>query len=319
MLGNVAFDYRGRMTTDEWQRRLEDTFTVNGVVGGHLFEVHRREGDLGDYLVRTFCGQNVMIDSFQSFFIETLNLVLDQVGESGWPEFKHYSLTLAYFNTLFRRFRAGEILYYSGYPLEGYVLLRDIKDRTLLLCGVLHKMTSIPMMMGLIPPMPDTPDGRKKATRARKDEENRISRLISGKESGLPQDAIDELRFWDDLFHLEVHGARFSLAHELEMLSKGMANRVGPTFYQPAFTMYMNRSVELGWLILRLLPYLQMKDRAFGEEWYQKHAVLDASFRYMVQGLSNLGKRIGVAFITLVDEKFSFSADLKYFDPEGAM
>src|SRR5579864_2137946 len=269
------------MTTDEWQKRLEETFTVNGLVGGHLVEVHRREASLGDYLVRTFHGQNVLIDSFQSFFIETLNLLLDQVGENGWPDFKHYSLTVAYFNTLFRRYRAGEILYYSGYPLDGYVLFRDIKDRALLLCGVLHNMTSIPAIMGLIPPTPNTADGRKEATRARKTEENRITRLISGKDSGLPSDVIAELKNWDDLFHVEVHGAGFSLAHELDLLSKGLANRAGPTYYQSAFTMYINRSSELGWLILRLLPYLQMKDSAFGDEWDRKHAVLDDSFRHM--------------------------------------
>jgi len=37
----------------------------------------------------------------------------------------------------------------------------------------------------------------------------------------------------------------------------------------------------------------------------------------MVQSLSNLGKPIGDAFIALVETKFSFGPDLKYFDPGG--
>ena len=306
------------MTIEEWQKRLADTFMFNGVVGGHLFEVHEREQGLGNDLVRTFHGQNALIDSFESFFIETLNLVLEQTSNHGWPDYKHYSLTVAYFNTLFRRYRAAGILYYSGYPLDGYSLLRDIKDRALLICGVLHRMTSIPRIMGTHPPQPSTPTGRKKAVRARKDEENRICRLIIGSDSTLPPDAITELKVWDDLFHEEVHGAKFSVFHELDLMSKGIANRVGPTFYRDAFSMYMSRSAELGWLIARLFPYLELGERPFGDEWRHKHIVLDDSFRYMVQGLSNSGKKIGEAFITLVDQKFSFGQDLRYFDPQGA-
>lgn len=106
----------------------------------------------------------------------------------------------------------------------------------------------------------------------------------------------------------DVHG---------EVLDASTDNRVGPTHYQPAFTMYMNRVVELGWLVLRLLPYLQLERGAFGSDWHRKYAVLDNSFRYMVQGLSNMGKKIADAFMILVDQKFSFP-DLCYFDPDGA-
>jgi len=305
------------MTTDEWQKRLEDTFTVNGLIGGHLIEVHERERRIGTQLVNAFRGQNVLIDSFQSFFVETLNLVLEEIAEQGWPKSENYALTFAYFNTIFRRYRAAEVLYYSGYPLEGYSLFRDIKDRALLLCGVLHSVTTLPHVMGMLPVFDDTPEGHKKATRVRKDEENRITKLICGTDSGLPPSVAAELKFWDDLFHYELHGARLSIAHELALLRGGMTNRVGPTFHQQAFTVYMNRAAELGWLILRLMPYLQMSNRAFGEEWHRKHEVLDDSFRRMVQSLSNLGKPIGDAFVTLVETKFSFGPDLKYFDPDG--
>jgi hypothetical protein len=307
------------MTTDEWQKRLEDTFTVNRLVGGYLVEVHEREARLGRQLVQTYQGQNVLIDSFQSFFIESLNLAIGQVEERGWPNSAHYPLTLAYFNTLFRRYRAGEVLFYSGYPLDGYTLLRDIKDRALLLCGVLHRLTTIPKTMGMTPALARDSERRRNSTRVRKDEENKITRLICGVDSGLPPHVVAELKSWDDLFHDEVHGARLSFVHELDLLKRGMVNRVGPTFHQQAFAVYMNRVSELGWLILRLLPYLQMGSRAFGDEWSRKYSVLDDSFRIMVQGLSKIGKQIGEAFIALVDAKFNFGLDLRYFDPGGTV
>jgi hypothetical protein len=61
------------MTTEEWQDRLAKNFTVNGLVGGHMTEVFDRERDVGQQVVSKFRGQNALIDSFQSFFIETLH------------------------------------------------------------------------------------------------------------------------------------------------------------------------------------------------------------------------------------------------------
>jgi hypothetical protein len=42
------------MTVSEWQKRLSDTFTVNGLVGGSLPGVHSAEDAAGNYLVNTF-------------------------------------------------------------------------------------------------------------------------------------------------------------------------------------------------------------------------------------------------------------------------
>ncbi len=98
----------------------------------------------------------------------------------------------------------------------------------------------------------------------------------------------------------------------------GMANRAGPTFHEQAFSVYMSLSAELGWLILRLLPYLQKDENAFGEGWRVKYAVLDDSFRFMVRGLTEIGKKFGEAFITLVDEKFSFRQPFHYFEADGS-
>jgi hypothetical protein len=307
------------MTIQEWQDRLAANFTVRGLVGGHLTKVFDREREVGEDVVSTFSGQLALIDSFQSFFIETLDLALQFVELNGWPPSpSNYPVAFAHFRMLFRRYRACEILFEKGYPLDGYSLLRDIKDRAFLLAAVAHNMATFPTIMGSIPVTADKRDWKKKTTRARKDIENRISRRLAGKDSGLAPDVLEEIGHWDELFHEEVHGGRLSLSHELGYLGTGVVMPVGPTFHEQAFAVYMNRSSELGWIILRLLPYLQLRRTAFGDEWHRKHAVLDDSFRYMAQGLSRIGKKIGDAFVTLVDQKFSFAPSFCYFEADGS-
>jgi hypothetical protein len=87
---------------------------------------------------------------------------------------------------------------------------------------------------------------------------------------------------------------------------------------QDAYIMYINRSSELGWMVTRLLPYLQMTESAFGEEWQQKREILDDSFRYMLEGLEGLGKRLGTSFITMMDDEFAFKRPFYYSEADGS-
>ncbi len=306
------------MTNEEWHSQLAATFTVSGLIGGRLVEVQKREQDIGVHLASTYRGQNALLDAFQSYYVETLNLIIDGVSRNGWPiNLASYSLTVACFLSLFRRFRSCEILFYNGYPLDGYSLFRDIKDRAVMLAGVVLNMTTLPKALGVAAPVGDRAEWHRQRTRLRRAEEHRISKRILGSESGLSDATVSQLRHWDALFHSEVHGGTLSLTNEIEFLSKGMLNLPGPSQHRLAFTVYMNRSAELGWLILRLLPYLQPTASAFGSEWQRKYEVLDESFRHMVGGLVALGKEIGPAFIALVDGKFAFKQPFHYFDADG--
>jgi hypothetical protein len=74
----------------------------------------------------------------------------------------------------------------------------------------------------------------------------------------------------------------------------------------------------MGWLIVRLLPYLQPAEAAFGTGWRRKLDILDDSFRYAQRGLGNVDKKISDAFITLVEQKVSFDAKFHYFEPDGS-
>jgi len=307
------------MTVSEWQKRLEDHFTVNGVIGGHLLDVMHREGRVGSVIVK-FRGQMALIDSFQSFFVETLESAIGSIAKNGWPEkATNYPTVLAWYLTLFRRYRACQILFTKGYPLDGYALMRDIKDRAILTAGVVHNMTSFPQILGTVDSTYADPDEfLKKTTAARRKEESRIRRRILGDKSGLTRDTVFELRQWENLFHLEVHSGILSLAQQIRRLAHGIeVATIGPTLERDALAMFMNRSAEVGWLIVRLLPYLQPTVNAFGATWQNKQAVLDDSFRFIVKGLRCLGKKIGDAVVTLVDEKFSFRQPLSYVESDG--
>jgi hypothetical protein len=133
---------------------------------------------------------------------------------------------------------------------------------------------------------------------------------------------IKELGTWERMFHEEVHGSRSSLGTDVMRwrLGKGEPS-IGPTspvLSEAAWLNYMYRAAEIGWLIVRLLPYLQPVENAFGEDWLRKHGVLDDSFRFSEESLSNIGREIGDAFIEFVDAKFSFKKPFYYSEADGS-
>jgi hypothetical protein len=307
------------MTVAEWQKRLADTFTVNGLVGGNLLSVQNSEDAAGSYVEKTFRGRAFLLDSFQSFFVDTLKLANQQVSLNGWPQDRsHYSVAHVYFFSLFRRCRACEILYNRGYPLDAYALMRDIKDRAFMLAGVAHNMITFSGIIGApATPINDPKEFKKKTTNNRKAAERRITSELMGATSGLASNVQADLKIWDDLFHYEVHGAQLSLTQELKGLSDRRMPQIGPSVFKDAYLTYINRSYEVSWLLARMLPFLQLAEGGFGEEWESKRQVLDESFHYVLEDFSSLGKQLGVSFMTMVNTKFSFKQPFCYFEADG--
>ena len=121
------------------------------------------------------------------------------------------------------------------------------------------------------------------------------------------------------MFHEEVHGSKFSFGAEMAKWSKeGGAPSIGPVPHELSWGNYMNRALEIGWLVVRLLPYLQPVENAFGQEWQRKHEILDDSFRFGEESLGKLRQEIGEALITFVDEKFSFTKLFYYREADGS-
>jgi hypothetical protein len=309
------------MDVSEWQRTLEDNFSVNGVIGPHLLEVLQMEKENEKHFISTYHGQDVLINCFQSFFIETIKSAYNLIRKNGWPKgVDGYGQVLLYFVIMFRSFRACENLLFKGYPFDGFALLRDLKDRAIFMCAIAHNISSFSRLYGYDAKLElKSPEDIKKLKDVCMKEENRIQNMIIRKESGLLPDILSELAKWERLFNHEVHGSKFSFLSELHIwISESKPPPIGPVPNLKALGMYMNRACEIAWLIVRLLPYLQPSENAFGEEWQKKHLILDDSFLYAQKGLAEIGKKIGDAFIFFVDQKFSFDAPFFYFEADGS-
>jgi len=310
-----------QMDVSEWQKRLEDNFSIGGVIGPYLLEVIQMEKDNEKHFISTYHGQDVLINCFQSFFIETIKSAYDLINKNGWPKgADSYGLILLHFVIMFRSYRACENLLFKGYPLDGYALLRDLKDRAIFTCAIAHNISSFSRLHGYDAKLElkTTEDLKKLKDKCMK-EENRILNKIIRKDSGLPPDVLSELEKWEYLFNREVHGSKFSFSSELfRWVSEKKSPPIGPLPDMNSLGMYMNRAVEIAWMIVRLLPYLQPSENAFGEEWQKKHFILDDSFLYTQKGLAEIGKKIGDAFIFFVEQKFSFDAPFFYFEADGS-
>jgi hypothetical protein len=306
------------MDVAEWQRRLENYFMVDGVTGEPLIPVLNMESAYGIYVVERFHGQFVLMDSFFGFFIETIDRAVKFARLKKWPsEYSNYPLVLHYYVTIFRSFRAAENLLKSGYPLDGYALLRDLKDRAIFVGALVHGKTSFQKLLGIFEDQSLTSITEKEYQRIkkrRKDEEYRILNEMIRRKSGLPADVQKELETWENLFHEEVHGSRLTFAKNIGWLQGKEPLSLGPIPNEGSIAPYINRASEIGWLFLRTFPFLQLEPNAFGKEWREKWTVLDDSFRIMIQALEKMGKKIGQAIPVLVNMKFTFPDDLYYHE-----
>lgn len=320
------------MIMREWeliQGQLEDAFSggIDGVVGGaRLGPVIETEAAYGAYLVRTYHGSDILTCSFFEFFIETLELAAENAfgGQLSNDNKTYIPFYVSMFAT-FRNFRATEVTKNNGYPLDGFALLRDLKDRAIHLGAVVLGAAEILALHGV-----GVDDRAKKWTeidykrvrRRRIAEENTAMKVMVGSDSGLSDDDRRELEKWRDLFHEEVHGSRFTYVEDFRRLV--VDRRLPPFGPEPHenvrdVSMFLNRSLEVAWMVLRIFPFLQLRPRAFGEGWVAKWELLDEACRLQSESLGDLGKPIGYAFIRFMDAKFPFSPDTAFEDrgPDG--
>jgi len=308
------------MDVSTWQKRLEENFTAKDIVGGHLLDIIDMEKAYGEFVVKTFHGQSVLIDSFLSFYIETIRAAESWISCNGWPNnTPNYAAIYLFYVINFRSFRACENLLTCGYPLDGYALLRDIKDRAIFLAAIAHNITTFPRVYGYEGIKEVSTEAWEKSRKMRKEEEHRVLRRMIRAGSGLPSYIRKDLAKWEQLFHEEVHGSRCTYFSEGGNWMRGIEPlSIGPIPKNQSIAMYMNRSSEIGWLLVRVLPFLQPVEGAFGQSWIQRHKILDDSFMEMVKGLSKLGKPIADALIYFVEDKFKFPDNFHYFEADGS-
>jgi len=206
------------MDVGEWQRALGDNFTFNGVIGGMILpSTMEQERICGAYFVKKFHGHRILTDSCLDFLAITLRSVGDGHSKHGWMPHPYYPICLLEFVAQFRGMRAAEILSRDGYPLDAYSLQRNLKDQAIFLGAIVQGISSFPALYGLTepPPGPWSKKDYKAVLKQRKEEEVAIFRQMIGTDSGLGESRIEELRKWNELFHMQVHGARLSKAGEV--------------------------------------------------------------------------------------------------------
>ena len=303
-----------------WQNQLEEAFSYNDVVAEqYLAPLIEQEKLAGLHFVERYHGHRILIDSFYDFFVWTLDLASDVIAQRGLPTSQPYYVDcLLRFLTLLRTARSAEILSTSGYPLEGYSLQRNLREQVFALAGVANKLTTLRALGGhdKIPAGKNWSEADRKAfTRAQMDEERRVRQSLL--RDNLSEESIEALRSWDRLFHQQVHGSQLTRMVELGRLIQQSRFSVGPVPTEDMDAMYINRSHEIGWMVLRLLPFLQIQE-AFGDEWVSKWHLLDESFCLMITALGAMGKKIAPAFFQFIDLRFGFDPNFRYFEDDTA-
>ena len=314
------------MSGDDWasvQKALFDKFSggPDNVLGGERYaQVLDEERAYGEAIVDFFHGYDCLEHAFFEFFIETLELAGEHALFGQLPkEDKHYSVLYLNFLREFRSLRAAATLKNYGYPMKGFALLRDLKDQAIACGAVVNGLTDVLALRGftedtIAKEKMEKADFKKLSDEAKSDRA-RVIKLMVGEDSGLDTHDIEVLVKWRDMFHQEVHGAFLSYIDDMKTLfQKKQLPDFGPRPHDNDFdiSMYINRATEIGWMIMRTMPYLQLRPNAFGKEWKEKWMLLDDAFRLQVQDLADLGKEIGEVFLRMIDAKFNFSPKTYY-------
>lgn len=300
---------------EKWQDSLFEAFSYQGVLGGrYLGPVMAAEPLVGRAFTEKYYGHRVLTDSFLDFFCETLSSQFDVVRSIGWPIDKpYYATCLTMFLTMFRSYRSAEVISTGGYPLQGYIIQRSLKDQAFALCAVANGTDTLASLFGW-----DTTVGSSSPAdlvKRRQKVEDGVVRHLIGKTSGLSEGTQEQLLNWNRLFNWEAHRGLLTFGQITGQLIAGeLPPDIAPTNDELLESMYLNRCSELGWMILRLLPYVRRVETPRNAEWDRKWMLLDGSFKMMIDGLGSLGKKIAPAFIEFVQSKFNFSPQIYYFE-----
>jgi hypothetical protein len=297
------------MDAPEWQNRLQEAFGDDALVGSTLVPIVLAEERYGMAVAAVLPGFSTLSNSFQSFYVETLRALKPSAAPKGakwyWPlAFMHISI--------FRVFRSAEALLLEGYPLIGYSLLREVKDRAFVFSAVARHLVSLRQACGWEAELgPSASYGQaeyEQTVLARKKIEGKILKETIGTTSGFDKQAQADLKSWNQLFHAEVHGSHLSFAVDLKTWLKnpGPLPVANELFHQTSVAMLVNRFEEAAWFILRTLAVLQTQVGSFGPEWSRKWHVLDDALRATVAERPGKAREFADRIFQLVEQKFPF-------------
>jgi hypothetical protein len=302
------------MNNAQWQRRLEKLLADSPELQDALLALRKAEDEHEARVLGNLFGYQAISNCFQGFTANTITTVENQLREhrrSSRPS--NYILLLLRMAACFRVFRAANNTFSLGYPLAGFALLRNPKDWALMIGAIGNGLTTLTTINGLERPsdaIASSPPEMEVVRQRRIKEERRVLDVMLRDRSGLDDSVRKELHVWEDLFNMEVHAALGSLA--LEGVSWMQGHNASPPllhsgFSQKAMLTFTNRACEVAWMILRVLPLLQVTCGQFDADWTETWKILDESFRHMSLGLAAEGKPIGAAIVELLERKFDFN------------
>jgi hypothetical protein len=295
------------MTGAEFEKRLREHFSIVGgsTAGVGVISTAEKEHAAA---ARSMSGFLILSQAFKRSFLEAIRLINKDEQQAASPQSTlNYRLFVLKLVPAFQRLCGAELAAIHGYPLVGFSVLRNIFDDMVLLSAVVQKLTDFRRIEGI---SDGALPGSKQMRAARKNEEFAVRSKMTGKHSGLCVETIQQLNKLDHLFDLEVHGARLSTSQSGEFLMGHSDLAVLPVFETNQFALFMNRFVEVGWLVHRLIPLMYVESTATSSSWVEGWKLLDESFNITVRALSqDLGKKIGDAYAEFVERKFPFGSE----------
>ncbi len=275
-------------------------------IGEALLPIMDAERDFGDWIENQRLARSQLVEATLGFFVESIYLSRERFVEM--PEASRarmYVSLLAWYAAHFRRFRAAEIAFYSGYGISATSLLRDIRDWGFQVAAMQCGAVSWSELHG-------DPAAIESGTKQRNEREDHKRALAAqkaaqewaiGKTSGLS--GWQALEKWARYSNLETHGSLVTTSIEFEDWLRGTgALSFAPKKNLRNQRMYCSRSTELGHLMLRLLPILQVR-APFGEDWNAKWRCLDKLYSQQWSA-ENATARYMSAFGEMVAAKFNF-------------
>lgn len=261
---------------------------------------------------------SLLFDAFLGFFGETIAHADAPEWRGRWNEFRDYASVLWEHGVVLRQLRAARLVASGGYPLQAVTLLRDVKDKALTFCALAHRLHSLDEWLGepqgpagAAQDLVDRARAKRAAARLRSQHQARVFDQLVGEQSGLPSRVQDLVRAWMGLFHDEVHGAKLTSTVGFPAWAAGRS--LLPLYCtieesRHAVTLYHTYGCQLAWMMLRLLPTLQLDRLAFGAEWAQYWSILDSSCRELVlAGKGDEEHEVIDAVVEFVESKFAFS------------
>jgi hypothetical protein len=232
-----------------------------------------------------------------------------------------YAACLIMYLIVYRSIRSSEVLSANGYSLAAYAVQRGVKDQLMVLSAAANGFMHFDELSGWkgLGGGDWTEEQKAVVIKQRQKSESKIKQRIMGKKSGLSAETQQQLDNWDRLFNWEVHRALFSQARAAQRLlvERDLAFSLGPSPDDLAASMFLNRSMELNWIALRLLPYMRRPETPDSDSWTAKWNLLEESFHFMFDGFNRLGKKIAPAYYEMLEAKFKFGPMTYFFEPKA--